>query len=121
MPLAVVQARSDENALPFIEQRRMKIQSTVDEFQDVTVWTDRAIERSSKSEDSIRQSRSEAKLNVVAFLTTRLDRDQASLDDAHRADSLARLSIKSVLARTVELVINLIFQVRNAEAIVLAG
>lgn len=97
----------------------MKVQPSVDQLQDVTVEADRAVEGGSEGQNAIGQSRSESELDVVVFIAVRLDGDQTAVDEAHRADRLARLAEESIFARAVELVVGFVFQVRNAEAVVL--
>lgn len=121
VPFAVVKSRADEDSFPLVEQRRVKIQSTVDQLEDVAVGADQRVDRCAKCENSIRQCRPESQLDVVAFHdAVRLDCYQTAVVEAHRADRLAGVAEESILARAVELVLGLVLQIRNTKAVVLA-
>lgn len=98
----------------------MEVQPTVDQVQNVTVGTERAVVGSAESKNSVGQRCSEPQLNVVAFLSGSLDGDQAAVDEAHRANRFTSFTIKSILTSAVELMLSLVLQVRLATAVVLA-
>lgn len=121
VPFAVVHAGADEDSFPLVEKRRVEIESPVHKVQDVTVGTQRAVKSSSECEDAVGQSCSESQLNVVAFFSGCLNRNQTSINQTHCADRFASFTVKSILTRTVELVIGFVLKVRFAKAVVLAG
>ena len=70
LPIRVIQPTADEHTIPLVQQTRVQIQFAAHELKHIVGRT------LTHRQESVRQSRSESELNIVAFLAASVNSDE---------------------------------------------
>lgn len=115
LPFGVVEIGTEEDAFPLVQQTRMQIQLSVEQFETVVRLP------LSDGQQSFGQRRAESETQIVSFLAVSLDGHKRRAVKGHGGGVLAQLAVETERALTSELVDRFVLQEGSADATVKAG